>query len=180
MQRAIFLVYKSEWIQSNYVFNSPSYSAPQSGYARHQREVIGEPSPAAFQGFLPNYFLPFLPILPFFTLPRLNSLQRAFTDLSRGSLNLLPLLQWPPTTPRPSPSFLIFSNLEMSLIFTSLSVCWCCRQWCPNYAHTQLPLVIVSPCAARLNIKGTHFVSNFEQYSNLISSNIAFHCATRK
>merc|ERR1719228_2321250 len=31
-------------------FSSPSYSAPQSGYARHQREVIGEPSPAAFQG----------------------------------------------------------------------------------------------------------------------------------
>merc|ERR1711990_517263 len=31
-------------------FNSPSYSAPRSGYARHQREVIGEPSPAAFQG----------------------------------------------------------------------------------------------------------------------------------
>merc|ERR550517_1545441 len=32
-------------------YNSPSYSAPQSGYARHQREVIGEPSPSkAFQG----------------------------------------------------------------------------------------------------------------------------------
>merc|ERR1712088_1081520 len=31
-------------------FNSPSYSAPQSGYARHQREVAGEPSPAAFKG----------------------------------------------------------------------------------------------------------------------------------
>ena len=159
MQRAIFLVYKSEWIQSNYVFNSPSYSAPQSGYARHQREVIGEPSPAAFQGFFSRLFLPILSqYFTLFTLPRLNSLQRAFTDLSRGSLNLLPLLQWPPTTPRPSPSFLIFSNLEMSLISILLIVSRCCRQWCPNYAHTQLPLVIVSPCAARLNIKGTHLL----------------------
>merc|ERR1712037_233625 len=31
-------------------YNSPSYSAPQSGYARHQREATGEPSQAAFQG----------------------------------------------------------------------------------------------------------------------------------
>merc|ERR1712203_735782 len=30
-------------------FNSPSYSAPQAGYARHQREVTGELSPAPFQ-----------------------------------------------------------------------------------------------------------------------------------
>merc|ERR1712018_151501 len=34
-------------------YNSPSYSAPaQSGYNRHQRQVTGEPSQAAFRGLI--------------------------------------------------------------------------------------------------------------------------------